>query len=258
MCELLAIGFNYPVTPSLSLRGFRNRGKNNPHGWGLAFYPDKSCQVIKEPIHALNSVLSDFIQSYPQITSNIIIAHVRHNSVGTANYQNTHPFQRELEGKAYVFAHNGTLKDYQSDFDTHSFKPVGETDSEALFCHLLNRIKEEKIDFTDKNNFRWLSSELRVLNDYGSLNCLFSDGEYIFAYHDENSYKGLNYLKYKTPYGPVNLLDDDYSIDLSEEKAPYQRGLIITTNPLTDEDWESFRPGELRVLKNGETVFKSS
>lgn len=258
MCELLALSFNYPVTPSFSLKGFRKRGKNNPHGWGLAFYPDKSCQVIKEPVHALNSILSDFVENYPKITSNILIAHVRYNSVGAANYQNTHPFQRELNGKAYVFAHNGTLKDYQGDFDTYNYKPVGETDSEALFCHLLNRIKEEEIDFNNKNNLNWLLSELRVLNDYGPLNCLFSDGEYLFAYHDESGYKGLNYLRRKTPYGPVNLLDEDYSIDLSEEKTPYQRGFIIATNPLTDEKWESFQPGELLVMKNGEIIFKKS
>jgi len=50
MCELLAMSFNLPVRPNISFRGFRHRGESNPHGWGIAFYPDESAQIIKEPI----------------------------------------------------------------------------------------------------------------------------------------------------------------------------------------------------------------
>lgn len=36
MCELLGLNFNQPVRCSLSFRGFRHRGEDNLHGWGVA------------------------------------------------------------------------------------------------------------------------------------------------------------------------------------------------------------------------------
>ena len=49
MCELLAMSFNLPVTPNISFKAFRSRSERNPDGWGIAFYPDESVQIIKEP-----------------------------------------------------------------------------------------------------------------------------------------------------------------------------------------------------------------
>ncbi|RKZ31304.1 hypothetical protein DRQ33_07190 [bacterium] len=36
-----------PSNPLYLLRGFRHRGKSNPDGWGIAFYPDKTAQILK-------------------------------------------------------------------------------------------------------------------------------------------------------------------------------------------------------------------
>jgi len=52
MCELLAMSFNLAVRPNISFREFRHRGEKNRDGWGIAFYPDESAQIIKEPIRA--------------------------------------------------------------------------------------------------------------------------------------------------------------------------------------------------------------
>ena len=255
LCELLGLNFNYQIDPSFSFKGFRNRGTNNPDGWGLAFYPNGSCQIMKEPLKAGESTLSQFVQTYPQIKSNIILAHVRRNSVVETNYQNTHPFQRELNGGDYVFAHNGTIKGYENDFITYNYKPVGSTDSEAIFCHLLNRIHDEEIQLNSSEGLDWLWRELRTINDYGNFNCIFSDGIHLFCYHDENGYNGLRYLNRKAPFGPVNLSDEDYQIDLSQQETPYQNGYIIASHPLTDEEWKSFSSGQLKVFKKGQTIF---
>lgn len=260
MCELLAINFNHLVNPSFSFRGFRKRGEYNKHGWGLAFYSNNSSKVIKEPSSAVNSERSYSIQQNDLlILSKIIISHVRRTSGAKQSYNNTHPFQKGLNGKDYVFAHNGTIRDYENDFDTFNFKPEGETDSEALFCHLLNQIKEEKIDFNDQSSFNWLLNKLQYINkEYGKLNCLLSDGEYLFAYCDYENKGGLTFLRRKYPFGSVTLKDDDFCINLNKEKNPSQRGFIIATKPLTDENWKSFQPGELMVLKNGEIIYQKS
>lgn len=257
MCELLGMSFNQSVSPSLSFRGFRQRGERNPHGWGLAYYPDNSVQLIKEPIKASGSSLSEFVKSYSQIRSKIFIAHVRYTSVGSKSHKNTHPFQRELHGKEFVFAHNGTLHNYKG-LPIGRFKPVGETDSEHAFCHILNCIEERKINQWSNEHFRWLWNQLKTINNYGNFNCIFSDGEYLFCYHDKSGYNGLCFAQRKAPFNTVHLVDEDFEINLSERKDPSQKGFIIATRRLTDERWENFHTGELIVFRDGNIIFSSS
>jgi predicted glutamine amidotransferase len=96
----------------------------------LALYPDeKAAQVFKEPVEAGQSHLAEFLMDYKYLKSRIFIGHVRYASGGGRTYRNTHPFERVLQGKSIVFAHNGTLKDFESE-RSNEFSPLGETDSE--------------------------------------------------------------------------------------------------------------------------------
>lgn len=257
MCELLAMSFNQPVNPKFSFTGFRYRGDKNPDGWGLAYYPDDSAQVIKEPIKARSSLLSEFFKDYYEMLSKIFVGHVRFSSVGSKSRKNTHPFYRELFGKEHVFAHNGTLKDYK-DLKTGDFKPIGSTDSEHVFCYLLNCIKEENISKWHENELQWIAKKLHKINIYGKFNCIFSEGNYLFCYFDDNSHNGLHFLHRKPPYGKITLSDEDWKINLEEEKNLSQTGFIIATSKLTDEHWETFNPGELIVIKDGVMVYSNS
>ncbi len=256
MCELLGMVFNLPVRPNISFRGFRQRGETNPHGWGIAFYPDESAQIIKEPIKAKQSLLSKFLQDYQEIKSKIFIGHVRLTSVGIKSHKNTHPFQRELGGKDYVFAHNGTLSNYRN-LELGRFNPIGETDSEHAFCHLLNLIETRGIKEWNNICFDWLAEKLERINQYGNFNCIFSDGKFLFCYHDKNGYNGLCFVQRKPPYGQIQLLDEDWKINLAEEKDPEQTGYIIATRKLTNEQWKNFKPGELIIFKNGKMIYSN-
>ena len=80
MCELLGMSFNLPVRPKISFRKFRQRDEENPDGWGLAFYPDSSAQIFKEPLKATKSDLSGFLKDYPEVRSKIIIGHEKNGA----------------------------------------------------------------------------------------------------------------------------------------------------------------------------------
>ena len=254
MCELLGLSFNAAVRPNVSFKGFRLRGEANPDGWGVAFYPDKSAQVVKEPLEAEESQLSEFIESYPKIKSKIFIGHVRLNSTAPPSHMNTHPFQRELNGADFIFAHNGTLNDYHGNLDISTFKPVGKTDSETAFCHLLNKIKGKNVDSWDNSSYRWLLDKITYINQYGKFNCLFSDGEYLFCYYDMNGYNSLFYLHREAPYDHTHLSDEHFDMHLKKQKITEKEGYIIATRPLTSEKWHKFQPGELKIFKNGEII----
>ncbi|MEW6035511.1 MAG: class II glutamine amidotransferase [Candidatus Micrarchaeota archaeon] len=254
MCELLGMSFNSPIRPSISFTGFRSRGRINRHGWGVAFYPDHSAQVIKEPINAGASRLSNFLKGYENLRSKIVLAHVRHATVGSHNRMNTHPFEREMGGRDYVFAHNGTLKGYGR-LALGAYRPIGTTDSEHAFCHLLERIRKRGVRSWGAEDFRWLLSQLSRINRLGFMNCLLSDGEHLFAYRGADGKRPLYLVSRVPPYGKVKLLDQDFEIDLGRDAHKGVHGFVVATCPLTNEPWIPFSKGHLVVFRDGKVVF---
>ena len=256
MCELLGMSFNKEVTCSFSFHGFRKRGTVNPDGWGIALYPEngKAVQVFKEPIMANKSELSGFLKQYSRLQSHIFISHVRY-ATSEISYKNTHPFVRELDGREYVFAHNGVLRDYRKYLSLGRWKPLGTTDSEYAFCHLLYTLGESHE--RDNDSFLELENEMRRINQLGTFNCLLSEGEYLYCFRDGTGYyKGLCYTHRKPPYDfDVSLRDDDFEVRLQDIKNPNETGFIIATKPLTRERWNDIKPGALIVFHKGKQVF---
>ncbi len=274
MCDLLAMCFSSPVTASFSLTGFKRRDVFNYHGWGVAWYPDRSAQIVKEPVRAgVSGLLSALIKN-ENIKSRIFIAHVRRASnplLAPPSYMNTHPFWRELNGKAWVFAHNGSLKpsvtmrEFKRTFQLGRFKPIGGTGSEYLFCHLLSRI-EGRVKEWGYDEFAWLADELERINEFIYLNCAMSDGEHLFIYHDSEGYNGMAFTFRRSPFPTIRLRDMEEEVVLQEVKDKDLQGFVVSTlskryaaKPvyLTDEKWTPVKPGELLVLRKGECLFSS-
>jgi glutamine amidotransferase len=249
------MSFNIPVGARISLDLFQEHGKENPDGWGIAFYKDEQLQLVKEAKPAVKSPLFDFVEKYPE--SKTFISHVRRSTMGTRSYANTHPFYRVVSANGvrseFAFAHNGTLTD-MSKLKLSSFKPIGETDSERLMCHILENV--------DLENFKSLEDSLREVNDgKNTMNCILTDGEYLFCYSDENHHNGgLRYAPQKQPFSSVDLIDEDTTlgfVDLSAniEGVEEQSGYIIVTRALSGNEWTEFNPGELLVFRHGHIVY---
>lgn len=259
MCELLGLSFNKQIRPKISFVAFRRRARYNPHGWGIAFYPNPdsfAAFILKEAIPGHKSELAAFLSRYPNIRSRIFICHVRRATRGGPSYRNTHPFARELFGREYVFAHNGTVNEGRIPQPSR-FKPMGNSDSERIFCYLLDRIYERGIRSWSREDFDWLHGLLMEIDMYGTLNIMMSDGEHLFCYTDADGYNTLCYIRREPPYLRIKLRDLDWEIDLNLEKSHDQRGYIVATYPLTNEQWTSLSPGELIVFKDGEMIYRS-
>jgi glutamine amidotransferase len=125
MCELFGLTCNKPVGVGFTWRGFLARGFEHKNGWGVAFYPDGfSACVIKEPKPSTDSPMAKFLKSANIVRSRIVISHVRTASRGGVAYYNTHPFVRELFGREWVFAHNGTITGEMP--KPRFYEPIGE------------------------------------------------------------------------------------------------------------------------------------
>src|ERR1700722_17188201 len=102
MCELMAMSFEAPISADFSLKEFAARGEENPDGWGLAWYPDRSLAIVKEPLKWASSRYARFLETYPPLLSRTYMAHVRHKTVGDEpTHADTHPFAREMGGRDY-------------------------------------------------------------------------------------------------------------------------------------------------------------
>lgn len=260
MCELLGMSANVPTDICFSFTGLMQRGGNTgPHkdGWGIAFYEGCGVREFKDPNPGSESKIADLVRDYP-IKSHIVISHIRQANSGHVCLENTHPFTRELWGRAWVFAHNGQLeKDAVEKLKKSGlefYQPIGCTDSELAFCWLLDRIREA-YPCPPKHEvelFRFITTLCDKLSELGVYNMLLSDSCYMYAYCRTQ----LNWITRQAPFGEAKLTDEDVIIDFKDETTLTDVVTVVATQPLTNnENWNVMKSGEMVVLKEGVRLF---
>lgn len=242
---------NVPTDIVFSFSGLALRGGvRGPHadGWGLALYEKRSVRTFLEPAAAAKSALAEYIRKNP-IKTLLAIAHVRKRTRGPINLANTHPFVRELWGRHFTFAHNGTVKGVRK-LAEGRFSPIGTTDSEHAFCALMNRL--EKRFPKGYPGPKLLASAVakagKEIGARGTFNFLLADGEQLFA----RCATKLAYIIRKAPFKQATLADDDLSVNFADVTTPKDRVAVIATQPLTrDEQWTIGVPGQMWVFRKG-------
>jgi predicted glutamine amidotransferase len=149
-------------------------------------------------------------------------------------------------------AHNGDLKEFNPIFDG-PYRPVGNTDSERAFCYILQELRRRFGESAP--SLIELHATLRELTTeiarHGPFNMLLSDGSALFAHCSTKLY----YLVRQFPFVQAVLADNDLSVDFSEVTTANDRVAIIVTQPLTtNENWQQFCEGELKVFIDGKPI----
>jgi predicted glutamine amidotransferase len=201
-----------------------------------------------------------------------MMAHIRYATQGAVSLENVHPFSRVWKGVQICFCHNGDCPKFSqglpllgntepSDIIYH---PVGDTDSEAVFCAILNALAAEFPHSlpTLPVLHEFLAELCReiVANDASTIfNFLLGCGEYtLFAFSwpgqrcGSQVWNGLHYIVREPPFTTAKLLDVDYTINFEEVTTSIDRVAVITTKPLTEEPgWTEFKKGELLMFDKG-------
>lgn len=252
MCELLGMTANTPTDLCFSFTGLTQRGgRTGPHkdGWGVAFYDGRGVRVFRDPLPSATSPVARLVQSYP-IKSETAICHIRRANVGDVCLANTHPFVRELWGRYWVFAHNGQLPGL--DPEPGCYEAVGDTDSETIFCDVLNRARRALA--RDASAADWAAFLAPLADGYaqrGVFNCLLSNGEWLFSYCATK----LASITRRAPFGAAHLKDAELSIRFDAVTTPHDVVSVISTEPLTsDEHWDCYAPGEWKLWQHGALV----
>ncbi len=251
MCELLGMSANVPTDICFSFTGLMQRGGGTgPHrdGWGIAFYEDGGCRTFHDPRPSVDSEVARLIQRY-SIKSCNVICHIRQATHGHVSLENTHPFQRELWGRPWVFAHNGKLRGVRR-WRLRHYRPIGNTDSEYAFCWMMGELRERfpKPPRRRETVWRYLRGLAARLHDAGTFNMLLSDGRVLYTFCSTH----LHWLTRCAPFGEAQLKDSEVSVDFAEVTTPHDVVTVIATHPLTDnERWTRIDPGTMVVFEGG-------
>lgn len=254
MCQLLGMNCNVPTDICFSFTGFQARGgATDVHrdGWGIAFFESKGVRLFLDPQPSSVSPVAELVRHYP-IRSLNVIAHIRKATQGPTGLENTHPFMRELWGRYWIFAHNGNLLDYAPDFDG-SFLPVGQTDSERAFCHLLQTLRRRFPDgMPDRVDLQAALEDFAAdTRRFGFFNFLLSNGDCLFAHRSTD----LHYIIRQAPFPVAHLKDEDVTVDFNEVTTPNDRVALIATLPLTDnETWLPLPVDRVAMFFEGECI----
>jgi glutamine amidotransferase len=251
MCQLLGMNCNVPTDICFSFEGFRARGGLTDHhkdGWGIAFFEERGCRLFLDARATVESPVADLVRLYP-IRSKNVIAHIRKATQGRIALENCHPYQRELWGRYWVFAHNGNLEHFEPRLDG-PFQPVGDTDSERAFCLILDRLRcrfpaGEPPPDALLDALRDIAAEIAA---HGLFNFLLSNGRFLIAHCSDR----LHYLTRAAPFGRAHLVDQDIAIDFSALTQADDIVTVIASVPLTDnETWTAMAPGEILLFRDG-------
>ncbi len=179
-------------------------------GWGLGFFQDGEPLVRKCPFE--EPPQTDLLEVAGEITSDVLVGHVRAPTVGSLRAENTHPFRF----RQWLFAHSGTIErfaevkgkmlDSMPAFLQRSLG--GETDSECFFhlalafLHDWGQLTNPKIETVGealtKALFMVDELESKVgLEEPSAYNAVMTNGYMMLVLHRNRGKMG--YLTYEAP-----------------------------------------------------------
>lgn len=277
MCELLGVNSNKYTNVTFSFQQLIRNSEDNPHGWGLAFYPyhlpkrnminsnnveqnDFRVAIFREDHRLKDSIFIHNLKEYfhENLRSKNILAHIR-KSTTTQTYANTHPFSRELWGHDWTLIHNGKhgvdhyfRTNYFSKKELHYY-PIGQTGSDKILCILLSELKNQiqpEVNVGENSRIPVAYDFLEcaeVIHDIlckmkengADVNIILSDGIYMLGFF--SGYNKLHYIirNKGEDFSNVRLNDPDYK-NIGLIKAHDEQSVIIATEKITNEDWKEF------------------
>ena len=181
-CQLLGMNCNTPTDILFSFEGFHRRGgltDQHADGFGIAFFEGVGCRLfLDDQASALASV--GFDPPLPDQIQNVI-AHIRKATQGRVALKTPTRFTASCGGATGFCPQwqSGALCPARGQY----YRPVGDTDSEAAFCHLLETLRQR---FAEPPPLAGLTAAVRELaasiRAHGVFNFMLSNGDVLFTH----------------------------------------------------------------------------
>ncbi|MEO8706760.1 MAG: class II glutamine amidotransferase [Kofleriaceae bacterium] len=265
MPNLLAMSFEGELAPSFTLQCL-GPDRTLPDGWGLGYYPagEPSAAILKEPAPPQASMRSQLALAWEQVASSVFVLHIRAATWGALSDANTQPFSRTWGRRDWLIGHAGSL-DRKPTEVPGPFEPVGSTDTEAIFCGLLNRFVEYGWRNISDLDLEIVTEWFGALNEVGELTLCLTDGRDLLVHADRRG-APLHLGTLAPPYERIAFGDADLDVDLTRRGAKSRKGAIVCTEPLVAREgdaeraiaWRQLAPGSLLVIREGAVVTERS
>ncbi|MDT8718278.1 class II glutamine amidotransferase [Clostridium sp. 19966] len=229
MCMLFGFTAKKTYKIGKTIDKFFQFSKINKDGWGLAIFRHtySTPDIYKEPVAAYKSNYAKYIIK-DGIEAQIAIAHIRYATAGKVNFHNTHPFVRVINGRQWVFAHNGSVN--MEGYEFINNKPSGETDSEKIFCLIEKKLSGIRGDRTADKEIKVIENTIKELSSKGKLNILLTDGKMFFVH---SNYKDTLYMYQNSNF------------------------YCFSTKVENPESWKPVPLNKLMVFKEGKKYYES-
>lgn len=265
MPNLLAMSFEGELAPSFTLHCL-DVGRTLPDGWGLGYYPagEPSAAILKEPAPPQGSIRSQLALAWEQVASSLFVLHIRHATWGALSDANTQPFHRAWGRRDWLMAHAGSLDKKLPEL-AGPFEPIGSTDTEQLFCQLLNKCVERNWRSLGEVDMAVMVGWISELNEIGGMTMCLTDGKDLLVHADRRG-DPLWLGKLVPPYERIAFGDDDLAVDLTRRGAKSRKGLVVSTDRLGPREgdaamaltWSQLEPGQLLVVREGAVIAEYS
>lgn len=255
MPNLLVMSFEGLLSPSFTLHQTEAAGR--PDGWGVGYYGhgEQSATVFKEATPPHGERRPIYAPGIEQLASAQFIVQVRRARWGSEDrLANTQPFLRSWRARDWLFGHAGSLEHRLEVADEQLFEPVGSTDSEQLFCELLNNIAAHRWPDLGHADFALMHQWFADFNDYGKVSAVLSDGRDLVVYADRDA--PLLLWTLTPPHGSLVFRGQHLEVDLAARGVKSQKGLVIASDPLDVGEGgkatlTELPPGSLVVIREG-------
>lgn len=249
MCRLYGFISTHPTKVECELIQSQNsllhqsetdmRGEQNPHGWGLGNYQKSEPHVVKEPEPAFES--DEFRWLAANVSSTLVISHVRRATVGIVSMENTHPFAHH----GLMIAHNGHIEQFDlvrekliSAMSDEASKWIqGSTDSEYILAYAHHVSHEDPEASLATILIRSLRDIIAMIGGVdpdaeSALNVVFSNGDELAA----SCYNRSLYMVERDAVHPCQVCAGALHV---EEMPESYRAVILASEPITtDEEWQ--------------------
>jgi transglutaminase-like putative cysteine protease/predicted glutamine amidotransferase len=257
MPKYLAMSFEGDFAPSFDLHCLRV-GRRAPDGWGLGYYPGggASAAVLKEPTPPHGSIRSELVKAWEHLESPLFLLHIRVATWGPVSDANTQPFSRSWGGRDWLMAHAGSLTERLKPRAGARFEAVGSTDTEQIFCELLERIADKGWRSLADADPAELHAWFAELNAKGTLTSCLTDGRDLAVYADVEGDGDVHVWEIVPPYNSMTFGDEDLTVDLTQRGVKSRKGVVVSSDALTvsgmkDAKWRRVAPGHLLIIRQG-------
>ncbi|MDH4247199.1 MAG: class II glutamine amidotransferase [Deltaproteobacteria bacterium] len=266
MSDLLALSFDSVTAPEITLKEALfdpvvASTSGNPRGWGFGWYPgvDMAGQTLKDPSAGPSDPTAQMLKEWSRFGSTKFICHFR----GPAQHRaqsDAQPFLRNFSGRSWIIAHSGTLTgDWRRELplgEKPVYEPVGRTDTEHVFCWLLNQFHDQGHRTFADVGWGSLLGIFRRINKLGPLNLFLGDGQSLVVYHDQGERQPLYWSRRVPPHIQMPLENATLALNLESHQS-HRTFVVFATEPMSADNWVRMAPGQLLVVRRGQIVWDS-